>query len=109
MGGPAAGASNDLAEGSSSASEGVAAIEDLAEGSSSTLVRVPEWLEQESTMILETFLVSIFFASAGFIVEVEVLLNPSTVLLGLLCATVAMLAKLVAGVWCRGYRLCVGL
>jgi Kef-type K+ transport system membrane component KefB len=73
------------------------------------LERVPEWLERESSMILEAFLVSIFFASAGFFVQVEVLLDASTLWMGLVCALVAMIGKLIAGAWCPGYRLCVGM
>jgi len=75
----------------------------------SQLEAVPLWLERESSAVLQSFLVSIFFASAGFSVQVEVLLEPSTLALGLLCALVAMLGKLVAGLWYPGHRLCVGL
>lgn len=70
---------------------------------------VPLFLEREWVVVLESFLVSIFFASAGFFVQVQVLLDPSTLAQGLLCAAVAMVGKLVAGVWCPGNRLCVGL
>jgi len=70
---------------------------------------VPLFLEREWVVVLESFLVSIFFASAGFSVQVQVLLDPSTLAQGLLCAAVAMVGKLVAGVWCPGDRLCVGL
>lgn len=70
---------------------------------------VPLFLEREWVVVLQNFLVSIFFASAGFFVQVRVLLDPNTLAQGLLCAAVAMVGKLVAGVWCPGHRLCVGM
>lgn len=73
------------------------------------LEAVPVFLEREWVVVLENFLVGIFFASAGFFVQVQVLLDPSTLAQGLLCAAVAMVGKLVAGVWCPGHRLSVGM
>merc|ERR1712241_1089096 len=73
------------------------------------LEAVPAFLEREWVVVLENFLVGIFFASAGFFVQVQVLLDPSTLVQGLLCAAVAMVGKLVAGVWCPGHRLSVGM
>lgn len=82
---------------------------DGSDNSDTSMEMVPIWLERESTQILESFLVSIFFASAGFFVQVKVLLEPSTLALGFLCAFVALIGKLLAGVWYPGSRLCVGM
>lgn len=72
------------------------------------LEKIPDWLEKRSSVILEGFFVSIFFASAGFGVPVAVLFDRKTCLLGLACSLAAMLGKLLSGLCSQRSRWCVG-
>jgi Kef-type K+ transport system membrane component KefB len=77
-------------------------------GDQDTGMNVPTWLEQPTVYSFEEFFVSIFFACAGFVVPMRQIIEKKALLLGLLCGAVAIVSKLVAGVWFPGKRWSVG-
>lgn len=86
----------------------LARIQIAAASETVTPMAVSAWLEQDAVAMLQGFFVSVFFASMGFDVPVHALFDRTSAFHGMVCALVAIVGKLLAGVWCPGDRWCIG-